>query len=548
MVTASCALKPSIQKQKPRKVPLLNKADWPKLKSLMRDYQKKFLLNHANRSVEELWSDFVTALEAFTSKCIPTKIIRGKCSLPWITQSIRRQIRRRDDLYRKFKRTGDQTFRDKFLALRKNIKHNIKSSYNLYLEGLLGITDENSVCSNKKLFSFLKSAKQDQTGSPPLQNGNGLATDTTEKADIHNQQFQSVFTTKAPLSLSRLCKTQIQDMADCGTLRHDAVPEGILTSNPKMEEFTISCIGILKLLQNLKPFKAAGPDKLKPFLLRELREEIAPIIQIIFERSLQTGKLPADWCKAQVTPIFKKGNKSSAANYRPISLTCILCKVLEHIIASHVVKHLNAHDLLYDLQHGFREKRSCETQLTMLVEDLARNVSKGKQTDLILLDFSKAFDKVNHSKLLWKLHQYGIRGHALAWIRAFLGNRSQTVVLDGEESESVPVTSGVPQGSVLGPILFLIYINDLPDELSSQVRLFADDTAVYLTIGDTEDGKVLQNDLDRQSAWEDRWDMEFNPSKCQVVRVTTSRKLINVTYTLHGQVLEIYHKCKVLGG
>ena len=107
MVTASCALKPSIQKQKPRKVPLLNKADWPKLKSLMRDYQKKFLLNHSNRSVEELWSDFVTTLEAFTSKCIPTKTIQGKCSLPWITQSIRRQIRRRDDLYRKFKKTGD---------------------------------------------------------------------------------------------------------------------------------------------------------------------------------------------------------------------------------------------------------------------------------------------------------------------------------------------------------------------------------------------------------------------------------------------------------
>ena len=262
MVTASCALKPSIQKQKPRKVPLLNKADWPELKSLMRDYQKKFLLEHPNRSVEELWSDFVTALDTFSSKCIPSKIIRGKFSLPWITQNIRRQIRRRDDLYRKFKKNGDQKFRDKFLSLRKSIKHKIKASYNLYLEGLLGITDENSVCNNKKLFSFLKSAKQDQTGSPPLQDDNGLVTDTTEKANLHNQQFQSVFTTKAPLSLSRLCKMQIQDMADNGTLRHDAVPAGILNSNPIMEEFTISCNGILKLLQNLKPFKAAGPDKL----------------------------------------------------------------------------------------------------------------------------------------------------------------------------------------------------------------------------------------------------------------------------------------------
>ena len=223
--------------------------------------------------------------------------------------------------------------------------------------------------------------------------------------------------------------------------------------------------------------------------------------------------------KALVAPIFKKGDKSSAANYRPISLTCILCKVLEHIIASNVVEHMNKHDLLYDLKHVFREIRSCETQLTMMVEELARNACAGKLTDLILLDFSKAFDKISHSKLLWKLHQYGIRGNALNCIHAVLGNRSQSVVLEGEESESVPVISGVPQGSVLGPILFLIYINDLPHQIA---------TTVYLTMEGGDSHRVLQNDLDSLSIWESRWDMEFNPSKCQVVRVTSSRRPIHL--------------------
>ena len=309
-----------------------------------------------------------------------------------------------------------------------------------------------------------------------------------------------------------------------------------------MPDIDISLNGLLKLLKNLKPGKAAGPDKLKPLLLKELRDEIAPIIKVIFDKSLQTGTLPTEWLTANVMPVFEKGDKSLAANYRPISLTCILCKVLEHILVSNIVKHLDAQEIMYmyDMQHGFREKRSCETQLVMMIEDLARNASAGNQTDVILLDFSKAFDKVSHSKLLWKLHQYGIRGKVLSWIQAFLGNRSQPVVIDGEESDSIPVNSGVPQGSVLGLILFLAYINDLPGGISSQVCLFAVDTALYLTIKGEEDSSALQEDLDTLSVWESKWDMQFNPSKCQVVQVTgsKSKKLINLEYILHGQVLE----------
>ena len=342
---------------------------------------------------------------------------------------------------------------------------------------------------------------------------------------------------------------KVQDLVDEGSIPPESIPDPYLNSIPVMPDIDISLNGLLKLLKNLKPGKAAGPDKLKPLLLKELRDEIAPIIKVIFDKSLQTGTIPTEWLTANVMPVFKKGDKSLAANYRPISLTCILCKVLEHILASNIVKHLDAQEIMYDMQHGFREKRSCETQLVMMIEDLARNASAGNQTDVILLDFSKAFDKVSHSKLLWKLHQYGIRGKVLSWIQAFLGNRSQQVVIDGEESDSIPVNSGVPQGSVLGPILFLAYINDLPGGIFSQVRLFADDTALYLTIKGEEDSSALQKDLDTLSVCESKWDLQFNPSKCQVVQVTgsKSKKPINSEYILHGQVLETVTCARYLG-
>ena len=179
-------------------------------------------------------------------------------------------------------------------------------------------------------------------------------------------------------------------------------------SYSNMQEINISLNGIIKLLQYLKPDKAAGQDHIKPLLLQKLCLEIAPVLHVIFSRSLDEDSLPSDWLKATVLSVFEKEDKSSPSNFRPIFLTCILCKRLEHIIASNIVKHLDNSKILYDLQHCSRAKRSWETQITTYVEELYQNMKAGKQPDMILHDFSKALDKVNHEKLISKLHGYAI--------------------------------------------------------------------------------------------------------------------------------------------
>ena len=203
--------------------------------------------------------------------------------------------------------------------------------------------------------------------------------------------------------------------------------------------------------------KKKWPPLILSYTLKNLSNEIALFLSVLFQKSLDSGQVPHDWTKACVTPIFKKGYRSDPINYRPISLTCILCKVMEHIVASNLSRHFEQNDILYDLQHGFRERRSCETQLIQLVEELARNTSQGRQTDLILLDFSKAFDRVNHMKLLHKLHQHGVRGNTLSWIKAFLTGRSQTVVLAGESSSEIPVNSSPSRFCAWPFIVFTIY-------------------------------------------------------------------------------------------
>ena len=197
------------------------------------------------------------------------------------------------------------------------------------------------------------------------------------------------------------------------------------------------------LLERLNPTKAPGPNHIPTKVIKLCANVIAPVLQIIYSQSLKYATLPQDWLSANITPVFKKGNRSTAANYRPISLTSVLCKVMEHIIFHHIMSYFTSLNILNPLQHGFRPNHSCQTQLVDFIDEIQRSMNTRQQTDLLFIDFSKAFDTVPHERLLNKLKFYGIRGPLLQWISSWLTERYQRVMVDGESSSATPVKSGV---------------------------------------------------------------------------------------------------------
>ena len=318
---------------------------------------------------------------------------------------------------------------------------------------------------------------------------------------------------------------------------------------PDIHHISVTKSGILKLLLNINPKKADGPDGIPGKILKLCAHELAEVYTILFQASLNQGLVPDDWKEADVVPLFKKGDKAKAENYRPISLTSLSCKLLEHVVHSNIINFLEKHNVLDDAQHGFRKKRSCISQLIITLNDFANCLKKKEQIDAVLLDFSKAFDKVDHQGLLLKLEHLGIRNSLLKWIESFLVGRKQKVLVEGKASAPKPVLSGVPQGTVLGPLFFLIYINDISKGLSpgTKLKLFADDSLLYRTIKSPADSAILQKDLDKLQLWENKWKMEFHPGKCQLLNITNKTKIFHSDYTIHGIRLEKTDAAKYLG-
>ena len=523
IVYVEADISPIIYKEKPRKIHMYKRADWEGLRDHMSKFCNTFITLNAttndDASTNQLWDSFKTELNASINKYIPSKVVKRRNGLPYVNKEIKHLMKKRDKLHAK----KDLRYREiKHLVQRK-----LREAYWKYVEDMITPTDAtDNYQASKRFWSLFKHSRTDSTGIPSLKYRGQTVADPRDKANLLNNTFYSAFS--SPTINSNL-------------------PKETCSPYPDMPEIHITTNGVASQLNNLKPYKAAGPDAIRPKVLKELSQSIAPILQIIFTKSLQSNQVPDDWKQALITPVFKKGDRDCPSNYRPISLTCICSKLMEHIVTSNMIKHLEQHNILYYLQHGFRHGRSCETQILELTTTLQANLNDRMQTDLIIMDFSKAFDKVCHTKLLTKLDYYGIRNNTLKWISCFLNNRKQCVVVNGTQSSYLPVLSGVPQGSVIGPSLFLIYINDLPEYVDSTVHLFADDTVMYLTVHNEDHCAQLQRDINQLEIWENHWSMNFNPDKCELLRITRKRTVIEQQYTLHGKVIKEVNTAKYLG-
>ena len=291
-------------------------------------------------------------------------------------------------------------------------------------------------------------------------------------------------------------------------------------------------------MTTLNSAKSPGPDGWPPFVLKKIAQHICLPLYIIFSNSLATRCVPDNWKRGHVVPIYKKGCRKQASNYRPITLTSIVGKLLESIVRDSLLTHFNTYDLLSSNQHGFIPGRSCVTQLLSVLDDWTRAMMEGHNTSVLML-YTLTSATVPHKHLIHKLRAYGIGGRLLEWLQSFLSDREQRVVINSVFSSWRPVTSGVPQGSVLGPLLFAIYVNDLPSIVSSNLFMFADDLKLYRSITQPLDTTLLQHDINALFHWTQDWLLNLSIPKCYVMSVGNISNT-NPNYILDNVLLTSY--------
>ena len=510
-----------------REVYNFKRANWTALKS---DLNSINWNDELDNDVEIAWANFKTILFNLMDQHIPKIKIGGLNQPSWFDAETHQLCRDKERLHQVYKDTVDPDLKLnrylKFSLARKQFKNLVNKKLSDSFED-----EEDSALITKKFWAYVK-ASANSTRIPEV---------------VHFEEtFKSSPLDQATLFNSFFYKQFSEDS------NYD-----IDIDDSRSDEYLIdfSEHRICDILKNLNPNKAIGPDKIHGIVLKNCSRSLAKPLAFLFSKSYTSGTLPKEWKSALVVPVHKKGSKADVENYRPISLTCIIVKVMERIVRDELMTHCG--HLIDPRQHGFLRNKSCTTQLIDFCDSLALSLNNNLRSDVIYFDFAKAFDSVNHDLILIKLKSiYKIDSSLLRFISEYLKGRTQRVVIGGSMSSELPVLSGVPQGSIIGPTLFVLFLNDIVHGLDTKtnILMYADDTKIWRQMNDSVDHITLQHDIDYLHNWALRNKMKFHPSKCKVLMVSKLNPpfidvlpCIQYFYTLGNTLLDYTQSEKDLG-
>ena len=447
-----------------------------------------------NLNASEMCLLFTDVFLDIISKHTPNKIVTcNDRDAPWITPQVKTAIKRNSRVYRKWVRRGrNPNDHDNVRKVQNDTNKLIKEAKSSYYLNLGSKLSDPKIGQKEFWSSYRKIVnKKHNTNIPPIIEDGRYTSNFKEKAEIFNEYFAKQCT-----------------INDNGS----ELPRLIPFTDASLSHIFVTKERIIEIINNLNVKKAHGCDGISVSMIKLCATEVAVPLFFIFNKCVNSGEFPDSWKYANVQPVHKKDDRQKVTNYRPISLLPICGKILEKIVFDQVYSYLNSNNLLSKNQSGFRPGDSTIYQLLSITSSIYDNFENYDETRAVFLDISKAFDKVWHDGVIFKLRRNGINGSLLTFFQNYLSNRYQRVVLNGQESKWMGLEAGVPQGSVLGPLLFLVYINDLTDNILSDMRLFADDSSLFTCVkGVDETQDKLLKDLDTITAWAFQWKMVFNP-------------------------------------
>ena len=480
-----------------KEYPNYNKANYTAMKAEIQSVDWKSIIGDNN--VEEAWCSLHEHLEATCKRNVPVNTRNKQRKRPiWMNKTALTKIKKKHDAWKRYLQTPNGEEYLEYTRARNQAKWHTRKAQKLFEQKIAKEAKKNP----KKFWNYVNSKRKCKANIPDLDISNDKGApktrNDTEKVELLNRYFKTVFTEE---DLQSFPEVQKQNL------------ESFLKNVEINEEM------VRKKLKAINQNKSPGPDGIHPRILKELMEELVMPLTLIFQKSISSGKLPTAWKDGHIIPIFKKGNKHKVENYRPVCLTAICCKMLESIIRDKIMDHLVKNNLISSKQHGFLIGRSTLTQLIETLEEWTSMLDQNNNLDVLYCDFKKAFDSVPHQRLIMKVKSFGIEGNVADWINDFITGRRQRVCINNTKSSWVNVTSGVPQGSVLGPLLFVLFINDLPGAIDCLSMLYADDTKIYQAVNNSKDAEIFQENIRLLWKWSIEWQLHFHPDKCHILHL-----------------------------